>query len=151
MTGLRTDLYELRMAASYLRRGMIQPATFSLFVRRLPRRRGFLVAAGLAEALDFLERFGFTDDELGYLREVVGLDQPTLDVLAGMRFTGDVWAVPEGRARRPASGERRPGGRGAGRPPPFRGRSRLAAGGGAAAGRSSGVRRHGQPGAGRTS
>ncbi|MGR6320205.1 nicotinate phosphoribosyltransferase [Micromonospora soli] len=97
MTGLRTDLYELRMAASYLRRGMTEPATFSLFVRRLPHRRGFLVAAGLAEALAFLEGFAFDDDELGYLREVVGLDQPTLAALAGLRFTGDVWAVPEGR------------------------------------------------------
>lgn len=97
MTGLRTDLYELRMAASYLRRGMTGPATFSLFVRRLPHRRGFLVAAGLAEVLAFLEGFAFADDELGYLRESVGLDEPTLATLAGLRFTGDVWAVPEGR------------------------------------------------------
>ncbi|SBT44347.1 nicotinate phosphoribosyltransferase [Micromonospora narathiwatensis] len=98
MTGLRTDLYELRMAASYLRRGMVEPATFSLFVRRLPHRRGFLVAAGLAEALAFLESFAFDHDELGYLRDVVGLDDPALAALAGLRFTGDVWAVPEGRA-----------------------------------------------------
>ncbi|MEH0845036.1 nicotinate phosphoribosyltransferase [Micromonospora sp. CPCC 205711] len=97
MTGLRTDLYELRMAASYLRRDMVDEATFSLFVRRLPPRRGFLVAAGLAEALAFLEGFAFDDEELGYLRDVVGLDPPTLTALAGMRFTGDVWAVPEGR------------------------------------------------------
>ncbi|WP_200210469.1 nicotinate phosphoribosyltransferase [Micromonospora coerulea] len=97
MSGLRTDLYELRMAASYLRRDMVAPATFSLFVRRLPPRRGFLVAAGLAEALAFLEGFAFDDDELGYLRDVVGLDQPTLAALAGLRFTGDVRAVPEGR------------------------------------------------------
>ncbi|PZG02690.1 nicotinate phosphoribosyltransferase [Micromonospora deserti] len=97
MTGLRTDLYELRMAASYLRRDMTEPATFSLFARRLPARRGFLVAAGLAEALDFLESFTFDDDELAYLRDAVGFDQATLGALAGLRFTGDVWAVPEGR------------------------------------------------------
>ncbi|MGS2616308.1 nicotinate phosphoribosyltransferase [Micromonospora sp. LZ34] len=97
MTGLRTDLYELRMAASYLRRGMVEPATFSLFARRLPPRRGFLVAAGLAEALAFLEGFAFDDDDLGYLRDVGGFDQQTLAALAGIRFTGDVWAVPEGR------------------------------------------------------
>ncbi|WP_446215078.1 nicotinate phosphoribosyltransferase [Micromonospora sp. IBHARD004] len=97
MTGLRTDLYELRMAASYLRRDMVEAATFSLFVRRLPPRRGFLVAAGLAEALAFLEGFAFDDDELGYLRDVVGLDHPTVAALAGLRFTGDVRAVPEGR------------------------------------------------------
>ncbi|MFI2651330.1 nicotinate phosphoribosyltransferase [Micromonospora fulviviridis] len=97
MTGLRTDLYELRMAASYLRRDMTEHATFSLFVRRLPHRRGFLVAAGLAEALAFLESFALDDAELGYLRDVVGFDQPALTALAGLRFTGDVWAVPEGR------------------------------------------------------
>ncbi|MFR9779397.1 nicotinate phosphoribosyltransferase [Micromonospora sp. MS34] len=97
MTGLRTDLYELRMAASYLHRGMVDQATFSLFVRRLPPRRGFLVAAGLAEALAFLETFAFDDDELGYLRDVGGFDEPTLAALAGVRFTGDVRAVPEGR------------------------------------------------------
>ncbi|MEU0154024.1 nicotinate phosphoribosyltransferase [Micromonospora fulviviridis] len=97
MTGLRTDLYELRMAASYLHRDMTEHATFSLFVRRLPHRRGFLVAAGLAEALAFLESFAFNDAELGYLRDVVGFDQPALTALAGLRFTGDVWAVPEGR------------------------------------------------------
>ncbi|SCL33029.1 nicotinate phosphoribosyltransferase [Micromonospora rhizosphaerae] len=97
MTGLRTDLYELRMAASYLHRGMVEPATFSLFARRLPRQRGFLVAAGLAEALAFLESFAFDDDELAYLRDVVGLDESTLSTLAGLRFTGDVCAVPEGR------------------------------------------------------
>ena len=97
MSGLRTDLYELRMAASYLRREMVEPATFSLFARRLPRRRGFLVAAGLADALAFLSDFAFDDGELGYLRDVVGLDPPTLAALAGLRFTGDVWAVPEGR------------------------------------------------------
>ncbi|MGN9778013.1 nicotinate phosphoribosyltransferase [Micromonospora sp. H33] len=97
MTGLRTDLYELRMAASYLRRDMTDRATFSLFARRLPHRRGFLVAAGLDEALTFLETFAFDDDELAYLRDVVGFDTPTLAALSVLRFTGDVWAVPEGR------------------------------------------------------
>ncbi|MER7459848.1 nicotinate phosphoribosyltransferase [Micromonospora sp. NPDC126480] len=97
MTGLRTDLYELRMAASYLRRDLTDRATFSLFVRRLPRRRGFLVAAGLDEALAFLETFTFDCDDLAYLRDVVGFDKPTLTALSVLRFTGDVWAVPEGR------------------------------------------------------
>ena len=53
-----TDLYQLTMAASYLTRGMVQPATFSPFVRRLPRNRSFLVAAGIEEALSLLESFG---------------------------------------------------------------------------------------------
>ena len=62
--GLLTDLYELNMAASYLRRDMDGLATFSLYVRGLPKARGFLVAAGLESCLDFLESFSFTDDEL---------------------------------------------------------------------------------------
>jgi nicotinate phosphoribosyltransferase len=97
MTGLLTDLYELRMAAAYLRRGMRGPATFSLFARRLPRQRGFLVAAGLAEALEFLERFEFDPGELDYLRDVIKLDRETLAELRDLRFTGDVHAVAEGR------------------------------------------------------
>ncbi|MGZ4152528.1 MAG: nicotinate phosphoribosyltransferase, partial [Actinomycetota bacterium] len=69
---LHTDLYELNMAASYLRRGMEQEATFSLFVRNLPAQRGFLVAAGLEPCLDFLERFRFDEEDLAYLRDGLG-------------------------------------------------------------------------------
>jgi nicotinate phosphoribosyltransferase len=84
------------MAASYLRRGMSGPATFSLFVRSLPADRGFLVAAGLDECLRSLERFRFDDDDLAYLRTVGGFDRETLEDLKRLRFTGDVWAIPEG-------------------------------------------------------
>ena len=94
--GLLTDLYELNMAASYLRRSMTAPATFSLFVRRLPRNRGFLVAAGLEDCLAFLEAFSFADDELAWLRQAQGYDEQTLQAFRRLRFTGGVWAVPEG-------------------------------------------------------
>jgi nicotinate phosphoribosyltransferase len=94
---LLTDLYELTMAASYLRRGMTGPATFSLTVRELPPDRGFLVAAGIDDALDFLAALGFEEDDLAYLGDTLGFDRPTLDAFRGLRFTGDVWAVPEGR------------------------------------------------------
>jgi nicotinate phosphoribosyltransferase len=97
MPGLYTDLYELRMAASYLRRGMEGPATFSLFVRALPPERGFLVAAGLADALAFLEGFHLDDADLDYLRTTGCLPDDALQALSELRFTGDVWAVPEGR------------------------------------------------------
>lgn len=93
---LLTDLYELNMAASYLRRGMDAPATFSLYVRSLPSRRGFLVAAGLASCLDFLEDFGFDAEELGYLG-AIGFDDRALEDFANVRFDGEVRAVPEGR------------------------------------------------------
>lgn len=95
--GLLTDLYELTMAASYLRRGMEEPATFSLFARRLPANRGFLVASGLEDVLGFLEGFSFDGGDIDYLRATQGFDEAALRAFRGMRFTGDVWAVPEGR------------------------------------------------------
>ena len=95
--GLLADLYELNMAASYLGRSMTGPATFSLFVRRLPACRGFLVAAGLEDCLAFLEGFSFTAEELNYLHREQGYDDEALRALSGLRFTGDVQAVPEGR------------------------------------------------------
>lgn len=94
---LHTDLYELRMAASYRRHRMVGPATFSLFVRKLPEDRGFMVAAGLADCLAALEGFSFSGPDLEYLHDMVGLDPEDVDAFARMRFTGDVWAVPEGR------------------------------------------------------
>jgi nicotinate phosphoribosyltransferase len=94
--GLLTDLYELNMAASYLRRDMGGLATFSLYVRGLPTQRGFLIAAGLEACLDFLESFSFTDDDLAAL-SVMGFDDRALEDFAALRFDGEVWAVPEGR------------------------------------------------------
>jgi nicotinate phosphoribosyltransferase len=94
---LLTDLYELNMAASYLRRDMTGPATFSLFVRNLPDRWGFLVACGLERCLEFLESLRFTEEELEYLRETQGYPDETIDAFRELRFTGDVWAIPEGR------------------------------------------------------
>jgi nicotinate phosphoribosyltransferase len=96
-SGLLTDLYELNMAASYLERGMGGEATFSLFVRQLPPTRGFLVAAGLEPALEFLEGFGLSEEELDYLGRELGFEDPVLDALGALRFRGNVWAVPEGR------------------------------------------------------
>jgi nicotinate phosphoribosyltransferase len=94
---LHTDLYELNMAASYLRRGMEQEATFSLFVRNLPAHRGFLVTAGLEPCLDFLERFRFDEEDLAYLRDGLGFTPDVVDRFQDVRFRGEVWAVPEGR------------------------------------------------------
>jgi nicotinate phosphoribosyltransferase len=94
---LHTDLYELNMAASYLRRGMDQEATFSLFVRNLPSTRGFLVAAGLEPCLDFLEGFRFDDEDLAYLRDGLGFPPDVVERFREVRFAGEVWAIPEGR------------------------------------------------------
>lgn len=95
-TALITDLYELNMAASYLRRGMTEPATFSLFVRGLPPSRGFLVAAGLADCLEYLENLAFGEEDLAYLAQV-GFAEEDLEALHSLRFTGEVHAIEEGR------------------------------------------------------
>jgi nicotinate phosphoribosyltransferase len=98
-SGLQTDLYELTMAAGYRKAGFDARATFELFVRGLPARRNFLVAAGLAQALAYLERINFSHDEIGYLRRhpmFSGMDEEFSDFLANFRFSGEVWAVPEG-------------------------------------------------------
>jgi nicotinate phosphoribosyltransferase len=93
---LLTDLYQLTMAAGYFDQGMNEEATFSLFIRKYPAHRGYFVAAGLEEALRYLETLRFTEADLAYL-ESTGLFQPRfLDHLRGVRFTGEVHALPEG-------------------------------------------------------
>ncbi|MGH8869875.1 MAG: nicotinate phosphoribosyltransferase [Actinomycetes bacterium] len=94
---LLTDLYEVTMAAGYVRRGMREPATFSLFVRTLPESRGFLVAAGLEEVLDRLTDFEVTGEDVVWLADRLGCSPGELEALSGLGFEGDVWAVPEGR------------------------------------------------------
>ena len=94
---LLTDLYELTMAACYFENEMDQPATFSLFIRSYPPGRNFFVAAGLADALNYLENLRFTPEDLSSL-ERTGLFKPAfLEYLKNFRFTGEVWAIPEGR------------------------------------------------------
>jgi nicotinate phosphoribosyltransferase len=95
---LFTDLYEITMAASYLRQGMHGPATFSLFARKLPQGRSFLIAAGLEDVLNFLREFRFSDDALAYLDSLDRFEPSFLEFLRRVRFTGDVRAVPEGTA-----------------------------------------------------
>ncbi len=68
-SGLLTDLYELTMAAGYLQTRFDGRATFELFVRHLPQRRNYLVAAGLEQALEYLENVHFAPAEIDYLRQ----------------------------------------------------------------------------------
>jgi nicotinate phosphoribosyltransferase len=93
---LLTDLYELTMADSYHRHGMTQPATFDLFVRHLPEERNFLVACGLDDALQYLEHLRFGDAAITYLDSLGIFSEGFLQALSTLRFTGDVWAIPEG-------------------------------------------------------
>ena len=86
------------MAASYHARGLDEPATFDLFFRDLPGQRRFLVACGLEQALDYLEGLRFDDDSLSYLGSLDLFEASFLHRLRELRFTGEVWAVPEGEA-----------------------------------------------------
>jgi nicotinate phosphoribosyltransferase len=96
-SALLIDLYQLNMMQAYRDRGMNATAVFEFFVRKLPPRRGFLVAAGLEQALAFLENLRFEPMELEWLRATRRFDAGFLDSLARLRFTGDVHAMPEGR------------------------------------------------------
>ncbi len=93
---LHTDFYEITMSAVYHARGMNQHATFSLFAHDLPPQRGYMVAAGLEAALDYLEGFHFSEEDIAYLRSLGRFQEDFLQHLAGLRFTGEVWALPEG-------------------------------------------------------
>jgi len=98
MHGLLTDLYELTMAAGYFETGLAARAsTFELSIRRLPVNRDFVVAAGLPQAVEYLEGLSFDGAEIEYLRSVpqlAGAPPSFFESLASFRFEGDVWAVP---------------------------------------------------------
>jgi nicotinate phosphoribosyltransferase len=94
---LLTDLYQLTMAQSYFQNQKFDNATFSLFIRSYPPNRGFLVSAGLTDVLDFLTEFSFTPHDIDYLHSMKLFADDFLDFLQELRFTGDVWAIPEGR------------------------------------------------------
>src|SRR5690349_2038969 len=93
---LTTDLYELNMVQAYLDRGEDKEAVFEFFVRRLPERRGFLLAAGLDDALAYLETLRFSPGEIDWLKSTNRFRGNLIDYLTAFRFTGDVHAIPEG-------------------------------------------------------
>lgn len=98
-SGLLTDLYELTMAAGYVQNRFDARATFELYVRNLPSHRNYLVAAGLEQALDFLENVRFSAEDVAYLRAqpfFKNVHSDFFDYLSRFQFTGDVCALPEG-------------------------------------------------------
>jgi nicotinate phosphoribosyltransferase len=92
---LFTDLYELTMCASYFDNNKFELATFDMFIRRLPPGRSYFLFAGLEQALHYLEKVKFTDEHISYLRKQ-GFKEEFLKYLKDFKFTGEVWAVPEG-------------------------------------------------------
>ena len=92
---LFTDLYELTMAQAYWQAGATADARFSMFARRLPSDRGYMVFAGLEDMLDALDNLRFSADDINYLRSLAQFDAEFLDYLRGLRFTGSARAMPE--------------------------------------------------------
>lgn len=93
---LLTDLYQIAMVHAYVDHGLTGTASFELFVRTLPAERNFLVAAGLRQAVEFLEDARFTPDDIAWLRDNARLSERALEFLRDFRFSGDVDALPEG-------------------------------------------------------
>lgn len=96
---MATDLYQLTMVAGYFERGMNHKSTFELFVRCLPVRRSYLIAAGLEQVIYYLRNMRFTAEFLKYLNNLSifkNVSREFFDYLKGFHFSGDVYAVPEG-------------------------------------------------------
>ena len=95
---LFTDLYEVTMAQAYMAEHMSGTAVFETLFRKLPQGRSYVMAAGLSDVLDFLEAFQFQQEDIDYLRGLRLFTEEFLQSLSAVRFTGEVWAVPEGTA-----------------------------------------------------
>jgi len=94
--GLLTDLYQLNMLQAYLEHGVTGTAVFEFFVRDVPERRNFLIAAGQEPAFDYLENLRFSEDDLAWLAGSGRFSRQVIDYLRDFRFTGTVNAMPEG-------------------------------------------------------
>ena len=95
-SALLTDFYQLAMLQGYLERGMEDIAVFECFVRTMPPQRGFFMAAGLAQLLEFLENATFSPAELEWVANSGWFGRSFVDYLEQFRFAGDVQAMPEG-------------------------------------------------------
>ena len=94
---LLCDFYELTMANGYFELGKGEEiAYFDVFFRTVPDGGGFAVAAGLEQVVDYIKTLRFTDEDVAYLRTKKMFSEAFLDHLRGFRFTGDIYAVPEG-------------------------------------------------------
>ncbi len=93
---LFTDFYQLAMAQAHFESGMRETAVFELFERELPKTRRFLLAAGLEQAVEYLEGLRFRSEDIEFLSGLGKYTRDFLDYLGGVRFTGSVHAMPEG-------------------------------------------------------
>ena len=91
------DFYELTMSNGYFKTGLAEQIVyFDVFYRKNPDEGGFAVVAGLEQIVEYIQNLHFDEDDIAYLRSKNLFDEGFLDYLRGFRFTGDIWAVPEG-------------------------------------------------------
>ncbi len=91
------DFYQLTMGNGYYRTKYAQrTAYFDMFFRRVPDEGGYAIAAGLEQVIDYISNLHFTEEDIAFLRSKGIFDESFLEYLRGFRFTGDIWAVPEG-------------------------------------------------------
>lgn len=93
---LAIDFYQITMCHSYIRRGMLAPAVFELFVRKLPPERQYVVACGIDDALDYLENLRFQPDDIDFLMKQGSFEPEFRDWLGRFKFSGDVYSLAEG-------------------------------------------------------
>ena len=94
---LVTDFYELTMSNAYFEKGMHDTvAYFDVFFRQVPDKGGYAICAGLEQVIDYIQNLKFDDDDIEYLRSFNKFSDGFLNYLRNFKFTGDVWAIPEG-------------------------------------------------------
>ena len=94
---LLTDFYELTMGNGYLENGLADTVCcFDLYFRKVPDNGGFAVMCGLEQAINYIKKLSFTDEDIAYLRDKKIFSEKFLDYLRNFKFSCDVWAIPEG-------------------------------------------------------
>ena len=93
---LLTDYYELTMMQGYYKNNLDEMVVFDLFYRQNPDDSGFAICAGLQHAIEYINNLHFDKEDIEYLRGLGDFDEDFLDYLSNFRFTGDIYAIPEG-------------------------------------------------------
>ena len=93
---LVTDLYEFTMSNGYFELGRNEIAYFDIFFRKVPDKGGYAIVAGLEQIIDYIENLHFDENDIQYLKSLNLFSEKYLDYLANFKFSGDIWAIPEG-------------------------------------------------------
>lgn len=93
---LVTDLYEFTMSNGYFEREVDEIAYFDIFFRKVPDKGGYAILAGLEQIIDYVENLSFDEEDINYLRSLNLFSEKYLDYLSNFKFSGDIWAIPEG-------------------------------------------------------